>query len=57
MLRESPLKLSHVNRKANGVADALAKLTRNWNSLYNWSEVPETIKLLAAKDVIDILHY
>ena len=56
MLRESPLKLSHVNRKANGVADALAKLTRNWNSLYNWSEVPETIKLLAAKDVIDILH-
>ena len=44
--------MAHVNRKANRVADALAKLAKTYNFLYNWNEVPEVIKLLPVDDVI-----
>ena len=50
LMRETHTTIAHVNRKANGVADALAK---TWNFLYNWNEVPEVIKRLAVNDVID----
>ena len=52
-MRETHNTIAHVNKKGNGLADALVKLAKTSNVLYNWNEVPEVIKLLEVNDVID----
>ena len=54
LMRETHTTIAHINRKANGVADVLAKLAKIWNFMYNWNEVPEVIKCLTVNNVIDI---
>ena len=55
LMRETHNTIAHANKKANGVADALVKLAKTSNVLYNWNEVPEVINRLEVNDVIEVL--
>ena len=50
--KASQVRLSHVCREANAVADAIAKLGRTFDRLNDWGDVPQFIRSIASQDVV-----